>query len=82
MPRVSEQRKPWDERLLERLQHGNDRVAAPGWARFFQALSIGAVTALNVGRVTAWWLVWPALSVLLVVLVSELVAKARARRKR
>jgi hypothetical protein len=79
---MSEQHKPWDERLLERLQRGNDRVAEPGWVRLLQAVSIGTVTALNVGRVTAWWLVWPAVSVLLLVSVRDLVAKARARRKR
>jgi len=78
---MSRQHKPWDERLLERLQRGNDHVAGPGWVRFFQALSIGAVTALNVGHVTAWWLVWPAASALFLVVVSDLAAKARARRK-
>jgi len=79
---MSEQHKPWDERVLERLQRGNDRVAGPGWARFFQAAGIGSVTALNVAHVTAWWLLWPAVSALFLVVVSDLVAKARARRKR
>jgi hypothetical protein len=46
-----------------------------------QALSIGTVTALNVGHVKAWWLVWPAFSVLLLFVLGELLAKVRTRRK-
>jgi hypothetical protein len=78
---MSEQHKPWDEGLLERLQRGNDRVAGTGRARFFQGAAIGVALALDVGHVTTWWLVGPLLAALLLVVVGPLLARVRARGK-
>lgn len=79
---MTERRKPWDERLLERIQRGSDHVAGPGWARFVQGVCSVVVIALGVADLSAAWIFWGSLVGLLLVLASELLAKVRASRGR
>jgi O-antigen/teichoic acid export membrane protein len=79
---VDEHRRSWDQRLLERLQRGNDRVAGPGWARLIQGSCFIVMIAFGVANISAAWVLWTSVVAFLCVLASWLLVRLRARRGR
>ena len=70
----------WDQRLLERMQRGNDRVTGSPWVRVVMGLLIVALDVPNLAALSLPPAVsWTLTGVLVVLFVAPVVARRRNR---
>jgi hypothetical protein len=72
--------RPWDQRLLERVQRGNDRVTGSPWVRLVTALLIVVVEVLNLADLSPPTAVfWSLTGVVVLVFVAPVVVRRHNR---
>lgn len=72
--------KPWDQRLLERMQRGNDRVTSSPWVRLVTGLLVVVLELLNLADLSPPTAVfWSLTGLLVLVFLAPVVIRARNR---